>query len=92
MGKFFGRQVTQVTLLLRLVCGGYLLYLAWGLREAVFGPERQLGFILAAAVFAVVGLLLCGFSLRGLIRREYENSDPDGEEEGSQDEETDSEK
>lgn len=71
MGRFFGRDVTQVTLLLRLVCGGYLLYLAWELRDAVFGPERQLGFILAAAVFAVAGLLLCIFSLRGLIRREY---------------------
>ena len=61
MGRFFGRDVTQVTLLLRLVCGGYLLYLAWELREAVFGPERQLAFILAAALFAVVGLLLCVF-------------------------------
>lgn len=71
MGRFFGRDVTQVTLLLRLVCGGYLLYLAWELREAVFGPERQLVFILAAALFAVVGLLLCVFSLRGLIRKEY---------------------
>ena len=71
MGRFFGRDVTQVTLLLRLVCGGYLLYLAWELREAVFGPERQLAFILAAALFAVVGLLLCAFSLRGLIRKEY---------------------
>ena len=71
MGRFFGRDVTQVTLLLRLVCGGYLLYLAWELREAVFGPERQLAFILAAAQFAVVGLLLCVFSLRGLIRKEY---------------------
>ena len=71
MGRFFGRDVTQVTLLLRLVCGGYLLYLAWELREAVFGPERQLAFILAAALFAVVGLLLCVFSLRGLIRKEY---------------------
>ena len=71
MGRFFGRDVTQVTLLLRLVCGGYLLYLAWELREAVFGPERQLAFILAAALFAVVGLLLCVFPLRGLIRKEY---------------------
>ena len=71
MGRFFGRDVTQVTLLLRLVCGGYMLYLAWELREAVFGPERQLAFILAAALFAVVGLLLCVFSLRGLIRKEY---------------------
>ena len=71
MGRFFGRDVTQVTLLLRLVCGGYLLYLAWELREAVVGPERQLAFLLAAALFAVVGLLLCVFSLRGLIRKEY---------------------
>lgn len=71
MGRFFGKDVTQVTLILRLACGAYLLYLAWELRDAVFGPERQLGFILAAAVFAVAGLLLCIFSLRGLIRREY---------------------
>ena len=70
MGRFFGKDVTQVTLILRLACGAYLLYLAWELRDAVFGPERQLGFILAAAVFAVIGLLLCVFSLRGLIRKE----------------------
>ena len=85
MGRFFGRDVTQVTLLLRLVCGGYLLYLAWELREAVFGPERQLAFILAAALFAVVGLLLCIFSLRGLIRKEYVM--PSDEEEQTSEEE-----
>ena len=85
MGRFFGRDVTQVTLLLRLVCGGYLLYLAWVLREAVFGPERQLAFILAAALFAVVGLLLCVFSLRGLIRKEYVM--PSDEEEQTSEEE-----
>ena len=85
MGRFFGRDVTQVTLLLRLVCGGYLLYLAWDLREAVFGPERQLAFILAAALFAVVGLLLCVFSLRGLIRKEYVM--PSDEEEQTSEEE-----
>ena len=85
MGRFFGRDVTQVTLLLRLVCGGYLLYLAWDLREAVFGPERQLAFILAAALFAVVGLLLCVFSLWGLIRKEYVM--PSDEEEQTSEEE-----
>ena len=85
MGRFFGRDVTQVTLLLRLVCGGYLLYLAWELREAVFGPERQLAFILAGALFAVVGLLLCVFSLRGLIRKEYVM--PSDEEEQTSEEE-----
>ena len=45
MGRFFGKDVTQVTLILSLACGAYLLYLAWELRDAVFGPERQLGFI-----------------------------------------------
>lgn len=87
MGRFFGKDVTQVTLILRLACGAYLLYLAWDLRDAVFGPERQLGFILAAAVFAVIGLLLCVFSLRGLIRKEYvipsdeeESADSDSDE------------
>ena len=87
MGRFFGKDVTQVTLFLRLACGAYLLYLAWELRDAVFGPERQLGFILAAAVFAVIGLLLCVFSLRGLIRKEYvipsdeeESADSDSDE------------
>ena len=76
-----------MTLILRLACGAYLLYLAWELRDAVFGPERQLGFILAAAVFAVIGLLLCVFSLRGLIRKEYvipsdeeESADSDSDE------------
>ena len=87
MGRFFGKDVTQVTLILRLAYGAYLLYLAWELRDAVFGPERQLGFILAAAVFAVIGLLLCVFSLRGLIRKEYvipsdeeESADSDSDE------------
>ena len=87
MGRFFGKDVTQVTLILRLACGAYLLYLAWELRDAVFGPEWQLGFILAAAVFAVIGLLLCVFSLRGLIRKEYvipsdeeESADSDSDE------------
>ena len=76
-----------MTVSLRLACGAYLLYLAWELRDAVFGPERQLGFILAAAVFAVIGLLLCVFSLRGLIRKEYvipsdeeESADSDSDE------------
>ena len=35
MGRFFGKDVTQVTLILRLACGAYLLYLAWELRDAV---------------------------------------------------------
>ena len=85
MGRFFGKDVTQVTLILRLACGAYLLYLAWELREAVFGPERQLAFILAAVLFAVIGLLLCVFSLRGLIRKEYVI--PSGEEEEKDSEE-----
>ena len=34
MGRFFGKDVTQVTLILRLACGAYLLYLAWKIATA----------------------------------------------------------
>ena len=49
----------QLSLILRLLCGGYLLYTAWDLREAFQeGPH----FIVFAVAFALVGLVLFGFS------------------------------
>jgi len=55
----------QATLFLRLLCGGYLVYTAWGLRDAFH--ENPL-FIVAAIVFAVVGAALAGMSLYTLIK------------------------
>ena len=50
-----GGQPSQVTLLLRLLCGGYLIYLAYSLFTEAAG---SVVFYIAAAVFALVGAAL----------------------------------
>ena len=77
----------QISLILRTLCGAYLLYLAWDLRRAAVQAlrgEENLLFFPAAVVFLVVGALLCFFSIRALIRGEYrlpyESEDDEGEE------------
>ena len=55
----------QVSLLLRVLCGGYLLYTAWDLREAF--QESPL-FIISAVAFAIIGAVLGGVSLWQLIQ------------------------
>ena len=53
----------QISLILRLLCGGYLVYTAWDLRDAFQkGPH----FIVFAIIFAVIGLVLAGHSLMQL--------------------------
>lgn len=49
----------QFSLILRLLCGGYLVYTAWDLRGAF---QDRPHFIVFAAIFALVGLVLFGFS------------------------------
>lgn len=75
----------QISLILRACCGAYLLYLAWDLRGAAAGAlrgEENFLFLPATVVFAVVGALLCFFSIRALIRGEYrlpyESDDDEG--------------
>ena len=58
----------QFSLILRLLGGGYLVYLAWGLRDSFRdGPL----FIVAAAVFGIVGLALVIHAGLKLLRKEY---------------------
>ena len=59
----------QIIVILRAVGGAYLLYLAWGLREAAF--SGNLLFLLAMAVFALAGAALLFFSVRQLYRRDF---------------------
>ena len=61
----------QFSLILRIGCGGYLLYLAWGLREGAFSGPQGLLFGIAMVVFALVGSILCFFSIRALARGEF---------------------
>lgn len=68
---------TRVSLVLRIVVSLYLLYLVWGLREAPAnhtGAERLL-FIVAMILFAAVGVVLGGLSLKVLLRGEYGQPD-----------------
>lgn len=69
----------QVSLLLRLLGGGYLVYLAYDLIKSSQGDVK---FIFAAAVFGVVGAVLFVHSLLTLVRSDYfRNSPPPKDEE-----------
>ncbi len=61
----------QISLVLRVCCGGYLLYLAWSLRGAALAGERQLFFGGAAILFVLAGAALCFYSIRALARGEF---------------------
>ena len=58
----------QISLILRLLCGGYLLYLAYDLLEAI--QDSPL-YIAAAVVFALVSIVLLVHSVGKLWRGEY---------------------
>jgi threonine/homoserine/homoserine lactone efflux protein len=58
----------EFSVTLRILGGGYLVYLAWGLRTSVQdGPL----FLIAVIVFALVGLILAGTSIRYLLQHKY---------------------
>ena len=66
---------TQITVILRLAAGGYLVYLAFG-----GGKMVQLG---CAVLFGAIGAFLAGWSLKKFIKGEYikYGEIPDDEEE-----------
>ena len=77
---------TMMALIARLVVGAYLLYTAWELRGAPAahdGAERIL-FIVAIVAFAVIGLALGVFSLKALLKGEYDKPGSDEEPEGKE--------
>ena len=63
----------QSALLLRILGGGYLVYLAWDLRETITrGPL----FLAAVILFALVGAALVVLTLLKLARHEYFRKTP----------------
>ena len=62
----------QVSYLLRLLGGGYLVYLAWDLRG---GFQQNPLFLVAAVVFGLVGAFLFIHSLLTLMRHGYFRKD-----------------
>lgn len=67
----------QASLLIRLLGGGYLVYLAYGLFADHQGKALN---IAAAAVFGVVGVALFVHSLLTLVRSGYFYNAPEGSE------------
>lgn len=68
----------QTSLLLRLLGGGYLVYLAWDIFGSGTATPIQMT---AAAVFAVVGGALAGTSLYSLVTSSYFYDAPQKKEE-----------
>ena len=58
----------QSSLLLRILGGIYLVYLAWDMRSAI--PNGPL-YVIPIILFAVIGALLAGHSLWTLARHGY---------------------
>ena len=63
----------QSSYILRIIVGGYLVYLAWDIRSAA--ADNPL-FLIPIALFAVVGAALAGHSLWVLSRHKYFRKDP----------------
>ncbi|WP_024296370.1 hypothetical protein [Lacrimispora indolis] len=63
----------QSTLILRLVGGGYLVYLGYQMitELSMSSGVRNLVQVSAMVIFLVVGILLVGWSVKKLLRREY---------------------
>ena len=63
----------QISLLLRMAGGGYLMYLAWDLREAFRdGPH----FLIFAVLFAIIGAVLLGHCIYKFVKKEYIPNSP----------------
>lgn len=76
---------SQISLILRLLGGGYLLYLAWSLLGTADGNTV---YILMAVFFALVGAVLLLHTLLKISRGEYTGPTPpaDGESELNEEE------
>lgn len=61
----------QLSLILRVGCGAYLIYLAWGLRDGAFSGPKGILYGIALVLFALAGAALLFFSVRALARGEY---------------------
>lgn len=62
---------TKIMLTIRLIVGGYLIYLAYDIRESVFSPDGNIVFIIAAIIFIVCGGIIVAFSARDLLTGRY---------------------
>ncbi len=81
MGKNNHKGTTQMNLYLRIVVGGYLVYLAYDIFKL---QDTQVSdywiMMLFVLLFTVIGATLVVVSLKGLIKKEYYDPNKDDDE------------
>lgn len=79
---------TQMNLVIRIVAGVYLLYLAYSIFGSLSEAQGMEKVLFAAIVllFAVIGAAVAFFSLRSISRGEYAGGSADSEEEEKREE------
>lgn len=65
---------TKLSLFIRIAVGGYLLYIVYTLRDVTqkYTGKELLFFLVAIALFGILGIFLCIHSIRGFIKGRYE--------------------
>lgn len=74
---------TQMNLVIRILAGAYLLYLAYSIYHNTGGMDRSVA-IIFAVLFCITGGALAVFSARSLQRGEYEGGKADTEKENGE--------
>jgi len=72
--EYSDKLPTQLLLTCRTLVGGYLYYIAYGLKDGIMNPESQkmqMALIAAVIVFLVFGFLFMYASLRNLVLGRY---------------------
>ena len=80
--KYPSRKLpTRIMLSIRIILGGYLMYLAYGLRESFVLPiaKENIIFIIAAVAFVIVGILIIFFSISDLKNGKFQGGEMDAE-------------
>ncbi len=88
MGKNNHKGPTQMNLYIRVLAGGYLVYLAYDIFNIMKSKPAGSDFwlmVLFIVLFVAVGVLIVVFSIKSLIKKEY--YDPNHEEEEQEPEE-----
>lgn len=80
---FKNKNLSPTSLVVRIIVGGYLLYLAYTLIPAIqvaVDMKEKIFWIAMIALFSIAGLLIVAFSAKALLKGEYEKAEENEEE------------
>ncbi|MFT3982631.1 MAG: hypothetical protein QM697_01880 [Lachnospiraceae bacterium] len=93
MGKNNHKGPTQMSLYMRIVVGGYLVYLAYDIFKLRDTQASDYWFMMVSVVlFTVIGIILAAMSIKGLIKKDYYDPNNDSTDQDAAAENTESEK